>query len=119
MQKHVSLAMSSLYLSKRDRWTKKYIPIIKYICTTLWLNFYKGPAGLEKNILNFVNKVLLFHYYHILKKEGDTSFRESGNPLPDVPTVVKIGSVIIEKHFFSTYLCTCVIILCLKSSKLF
>ena len=28
------------------------------------------------------------------------SFRESGNPLPDVPSVVKIGLVIIDKEYY-------------------
>ena len=34
------------------------------------------------------------------EKGCDNSFRGSGNPLPDVPSVVKIGSVVIENEYY-------------------
>ena len=65
-----------------------------FSCQWLW----------RKKILNFINIVLLYHYL-LLQKGRDTSFRGLGNPLPDVPSVDKIGSVVINNeyyHFFQS-----------------
>ena len=75
-------------------------------CAQFGYNFLWSVA-LEKIFFNFVNIVL-----SPLLKGRDTSFRWSGNLLSDVP------SVVIEDEyyqFFSMYLCTLVIISCLKS----
>ena len=73
---------------------------------------FPWPVALEEENFKFR------HYsFAILDNGRDTSFRGLGNPLPDVPSVVKIGSVIIANEyyqFFSMYLCTFVIISCLK-----
>ena len=42
MQKPVYLAISFLYVFERDPSTKNEVPIIKYICAELWLNFFKN-----------------------------------------------------------------------------
>ena len=83
------------------------------------VTIFSGQWLWRKKILKFRRYSFAISLLSPLEKGRDTSFRGSRNPLPDVPSVVKIGSVVIEKEyyqFFSMDLSTFVIISCLKSA---
>ena len=64
------------------------------------VKIYSGQWLWRKNIFQFRQYRFAISLLTPLLKGCDMSFRESGNPLPDVPSVVKIGLVIIEKEYY-------------------
>ena len=90
-------------------------PLPNDACAKFGYNFLWSVA-LETKLFKFRQYSFAFSLLSPLLKGGDTSFRWSGNLLSDVP------SFVIEDEyyqFFSIYLCTLVIISCLKSAWLF
>ena len=67
--------------------------------------------ALEKEYFKFRQYSFAISLLSPLEKGCDTSFRGSGNTLPDLPSVVKIGSVVIENEYYQFFQCISALLL--------
>ena len=79
----------------------KVINLYQMILVQSLVTIFSGQWLWRKKIFKFRQYSFAISLLSPLEKRRDTSFRGSGNPLPDVPSVVKIGSVNVKNECIS------------------